>query len=96
MKKCQWSGNLRQMKSVIKRAAMLCEEKYIKTNHLPDEIISETGNMSDNAALHNEEYEKRKIMKALEMCNNNKSKAALMLKIDRKTLYNKMKHYNME
>lgn len=96
LKKCQWSGNLRQMKSVIKRAAMLCEEKYIKTNHLPDEIISETGNMSDNAALHNEEYEKRKIMKALEMCNNNKSKAALMLKIDRKTLYNKMKHYNME
>lgn len=96
LKKCQWSGNLRQMKSVIKRAAMLCEEKYIKTNHLPDEIISETGNLSDNAALHNEEYEKRKIMKALEMCNNNKSKAAIILKIDRKTLYNKMKHYNME
>lgn len=96
LKKCQWSGNLRQMKSVIKRAAMLCEEKYIKTNHLPDEIISETGNISDNAALHNEEYEKRKIMKALEMCNNNKSKAAIILKIDRKTLYNKMKHYNME
>lgn len=96
LKKCQWSGNLRQMKSVIKRAAMLCEEKYIKSNHLPDEIISETGNLSDNAALHNEEYEKRKIMKALEMCNNNKSKAAIILKIDRKTLYNKMKHYNME
>ncbi len=96
LKKCQWSGNLRQMKSVIKRAAMICEEKYIKTNHLPDEIISETGNLSDNAALHNEEYEKRKIMKALEMCNNNKSKAAIILKIDRKTLYNKMKHYNME
>ena len=96
MNKCQWSGNLRQMKSVIKRAAMLCEEKDIKANHLPDEIIGETGDTSENAALHNEEYEKRKIMKALEACNNNKSKAAIMLKIDRKTLYNKMKHYNME
>ena len=84
MNKCQWSGNLRQMKSVIKRAAMLCEEKYIKANHLPDEIIGETGDTSENAALHNEEYEKRKIMKALEACNNNKSKAAIMLKIDRK------------
>lgn len=96
LNKCQWSGNLRQMKSVIKRAAMLCEDKYIKANHLPDEIIGETGDTSENAALHNEEYEKRKIMKALEACNNNKSKAAIMLKIDRKTLYNKMKHYNME
>lgn len=96
LNKCQWSGNLRQMKSVIKRAAMLCEDKYIKTSQLPDEIIGESGDLSDNAALHNEEYEKRKIMKALEVCNNNKSKAAIMLKIDRKTLYNKMKHYNME
>lgn len=96
LNKCQWSGNLRQMKSVVKRAAMLCEDKYIKASHLPDEIIGETGDTSDNAALHNEEYEKRKIMKALEACNNNKSKAAIMLKIDRKTLYNKMKHYNME
>lgn len=96
LNKCQWSGNLRQMKSVVKRAAMLCEDKYIKASHLPDEIIGETGDTIDNAALHNEEYEKRKIMKALEACNNNKSKAAIMLKIDRKTLYNKMKHYNME
>lgn len=96
LNKCQWSSNLRQLKSVIKRAAMLCEGKYIKANQLPDEIIGETGDISDNAALHNEEYEKRKIMKALEACNNNKSKAAIMLKIDRKTLYNKMKHYNME
>lgn len=96
LNKCQWSGNLRQMKSVIKRAAMLCEDKYIKASQLPDEIIGESGDLSDNAALHNEEYEKRKIMKALEVCNNNKSKAAIMLKIDRKTLYNKMKHYNME
>lgn len=47
-------------------------------------------------SLHNEEREKEQILEALRHTNNNKSKAAMLLGIDRKTLYNKLKLYQID
>jgi two-component system response regulator HydG len=47
-------------------------------------------------ALRNEETEKEHILEALRQTGNNKSKAAQLLNIDRKTLYNKLKLYNID
>lgn len=104
-----WPGNLREMNNVIKRAALLTSKDMITLETLPQEIIfqSKFSLADDNrengvlakgmpdlksAALH-AEYEK--ILEILRKVNFNKSKAAMMLNIDRKTLYNKMKTFNL-
>ena len=47
-------------------------------------------------SLHDEAAEKKRILEALKQTGNNKSKAAILLGIDRKTLYNKLKLYDIQ
>lgn len=116
-----WYGNLRELKNVVKRAALLADGEYIETRFLPFEIsnyqtlhseetqpadsltvstpLQDVPFADDNAssaitlkgAIIDMEYQL--ILKTLAKCNFNKSKAAKMLKIDRRTLYNKMNLY---
>jgi two-component system response regulator HydG len=92
-----WPGNLRQMKNAIKRATLLAKESLISESELPSELLNkEPEEWNEGAALRDESYEKRQIIKALKESNNNKSQAAALLRIDRKTLYNKMRLYNID
>jgi two-component system response regulator HydG len=105
-----WPGNLRELRNVIRRAALLTPQGLISPKVLPSEISEYThqnsvspepfvvshhsgihkGNDLKNAASQ-AEYDT--IINVLKQVNFNKSKAAEMLKIDRKTLYNKIKSY---
>ncbi len=106
----QWPGNIREMKNVIKRAALLSDDSVIHAKNLPLEISNpekffsrESSPGEDNeqhvlntslkSAAHEAEYET--ILKVLKQVNFNKTKAAQLLNIDRKTLYNKMKSFNL-
>ena len=92
-----WPGNLRQMKNTIKRATLLAKESLISESELPSELLNkEPEERNESVALRDEMYEKKQIIKALKESNNNKSQAAALLRIDRKTLYNKMKLYNID
>ena len=89
-----WPGNLRQMKNMVRRATLLATGKFITMNELSD--LQQTANTpTANISLRNEETEKQHILEALRQTGNNKSRAAQMLGIDRKTLYNKLKLYNL-
>lgn len=90
-----WPGNLRQMKNVIKYATLLATGRYITRKELPGEL---TENLSShtNIQLKNVEHERDLIRKALQECGNNKTRAAQLLGIDRKTLYNKLKIYQLD
>lgn len=90
-----WPGNLRQMKNMVKRATLLAQNSFITLHELDTEVFEPTGN-SNSIALHNEETEKEHILEALRQTSNNKSKAAKILNIDRKTLYNKLKLYHID
>lgn len=90
-----WPGNLRQMKNIVKRATLLAQSNFITPLELGSEL-SETSLPHNNIALRNEETEKEHILEALRQTGNNKSKAAQLLNIDRKTLYNKLKLYDIE
>lgn len=90
-----WPGNLRQMKNIIKRATLLAQSDFITLDDLGSELL-ETPAPASNIALRNEETEKEHILAALRQTGNNKSKAAQLLDIDRKTLYNKLKLYGIE
>jgi len=96
----EWPGNLRELKNIIKRAVLLSKGNTIEKDVLPEELIMETlTNPSDSEfdlkALQ-ETNEREMILKTLQEVKNNKSKAARLLNIDRKTLYIKLAKYNIE
>ena len=101
-----WPGNLREMKNVIKRAVLLTHEGNITVNALPVEMLEAIRNPASKAnsasspvydlkALQ-ESQEKEMILKTLKEVRYNKSKAARILNIDRKTLYLKIEKYGIE
>ena len=95
-----WPGNIRELQNVIKRACLLTEDgTQIEVDSLPLEItdFSEMNKVAQPVELKNVilEAQKNEIIRVLEKVNYNKTKAASILKIDRKTLYNKLKEINL-
>ncbi|WP_410222112.1 sigma-54-dependent transcriptional regulator [Pedobacter sp.] len=97
-----WPGNLRELKNVIKRMVLLTPGILATADSLPDEMKiavasakSHVNNPSDLKAV-NESNEKALITETLIKVKYNKSKAAKLLNIDRKTLYSKMERYGIE
>jgi len=110
VKKCflnySWPGNIRELKNVVRRLALLSDGNEIQVDVLPLELFNYVGSYEKeksfsqlksqqdkpqdlkNAAL---EAEYDAILSVLIKVNFNKTKAAQILNIDRKTLYNKMK-----
>jgi two-component system, NtrC family, response regulator HydG len=89
-----WPGNLREMKNIVKRATLLSRGKLITIDEIPSELYMKKSTEGE-FVLHDRINENETIMKALEAADYNKSKAARLLKIDRKTLYNKLKLYDI-
>lgn len=93
----KWPGNLREMLNVIKRSALLSQGDLILKEVLPAEIKSPTSyQMSEKKSFSRKENERELIINALNEVDNNKSKAAKLLNITRKTLYNKIKEYEID
>jgi len=95
-----WPGNLRELKNVIKRMVLLSKTEEAGIESLPDEMmfsINQPSQLSgtDLKAI-NETNEKTLIMETLRKVKYNKSMAAKLLNIDRKTLYSKIEKYNLE
>ena len=90
-----WPGNLRELNNVVKRATLLTKGKYIGTHEL-SQSMTHTSQAAEPLALFDEQTEQQRIESALRATNGNKSKAAVLLSIDRKTLYNKMKKYGID
>lgn len=90
-----WPGNLRELSNVIKRATLLTQTKIIEKHTLPDELIYVEEEKSTSIKFSTKENEKKLILKVLDKVGNNKTKAAKLLNITRKTLYNKLNEYNL-
>lgn len=95
-----WPGNLRELKNIIRRSVLLSQNEYIPAEVLPEELLKEINeeqadmdenDIKNSLMLH----EKELIGKTLENVKYNKSKAAKLLGMDRKTLYNKMEKYGL-
>lgn len=100
-----WHGNLRELRNVIKRSVLITRNDLITMNSLPEElkvkneseyeVLEKTVTTLDlkTAAL---EAEKLVLERALQQANYNKSLAAKLLNIDRKTLYNKLSQLGLD
>lgn len=99
-----WYGNLRELNNVIRRAVLLTEGEEIQSDSLPQEIVQTAALNSDGDLIQENvgmlksiawTAERQAIIGILDKVNYNKSKASEILNIDRKTLYNKLKLYNI-
>jgi len=97
-----WPGNLRELKNVIKRGVLLSPGDTLLPQALPPDIkmpssyyLKQSQSEGDlkSASMH---AERELIMDALKKTGNNKSKAAILLNIDRKTLYNKLRQFELD
>lgn len=91
-----WPGNLRELQNCVKRATLLSQGDFIESEVLPAEFFQIQKQQSNNGNFSLSENEKEAIIHALSKAQNNKSEAAKLLKITRKTLYNKLKQYNID
>ena len=86
-----WPGNIRELENVIQRSIIM-SENIIDLENLPDYLKAPLPQESDETAGESlEDVEKKHILKVLSAVNNNKTRAAEILKIDRKTLRQKLK-----
>lgn len=96
-KKYSWPGNLRELKNVIKRSVLLTNGNEIPIEAIPREVLyAEPIHTAEEENFSKESNEKKLIIRALKETGNNKTKAAKLLNITRKTLYNKLEYYNID
>ena len=100
LKNYHWPGNIRELENVIERIIILNDDKIIKANSLPMEILGQKKNLKEPIIYFPEEginleiVEKELILKALKLSGQNQSKAAQLLSITRSALiYRMQKHH---
>ncbi len=98
LKQHQWKGNIRELKNVIERCIILCDNE-LTVEHLPIELQKADNTSTKGKTLSAFELasaEKLHIQKVLNYTNGNKTKTAELLGIALTTLYRKMNEYNLE
>lgn len=99
-----WLGNLRELRNVVRRSVLFAQDNVLRKENLP-EFLKETKKQITKVyikedvvdfSLNNKANEKEQILAALKEARGNKTIAAKLLQIDRKTLYNKMHSYDIE
>lgn len=95
-KRYAWPGNLRELKNVIKRSVLLTTTSLIPLDVIPREVIEASEKTATPKDFSKNSNEKQLILNALKEADYNKSRAAKLLNITRKTLYNKIEQYQIE
>jgi len=89
-----WPGNVRELENVIQRAVILGEQEVILPEDLPAPMIQEADkNLIEKGLIEKyslDQFEKEYIRRVLIEVGGNKSRAAEILGLDRKTLYRKL------
>jgi DNA-binding NtrC family response regulator len=100
LKAYHWPGNVRELRNVIERAIVLSKSDWIDENALPPYVRSATPPAKKLVIAVGSttvaEAERELIIRTLEEAGNNKAEAARQLGVDVKTIYNKLKMYNIE
>ena len=94
----EWPGNVRELKNVIQRAVLVCRGEVILPQHLPARFRSASPTRPKvvfqvGTPLH--EVEREMVVRALMTARNNRTRAAQLLGISRRALYNKLRKYGI-
>ncbi len=89
-----WPGNVRELRNVVERLSVLSTDGEVSAAEVALHLPSAAPEDFDGGLLSLEEIERRHIVKVLQRCGGNRARAAKILDVDPKTLYNKLKTYN--
>jgi len=100
LEKASWPGNIRQLEEVLEHASLRCERQQITTEDLPGDLKPATNaekedNQPELGGRSLRDLEKIAILQTLDLTSGNKSRAAQILGISEKSIYNKMKRHNL-
>ncbi|WP_417889945.1 sigma-54-dependent transcriptional regulator [Xanthomarina gelatinilytica] len=90
LERYSWPGNIRELENVLQQAVIMCD-KQVEIKDLPEHLKYQINFSENETQLPLREVEKQHILKVLAATNNNKTQAAKILQIDRKTLSEKIK-----
>ncbi len=96
--KYNWPGNIRELRNVIERVVIMCPNDIITRNYLPENIFGsekKENYITIPIGTSLKSAEKDIILKTLSTVSNNKSKAANILGLSRKALYNKLHRFGL-
>ncbi len=96
MKAYAWPGNVRELRNAIERAMIVAEGETLDVSDLPREVRTGKPGPRKEPFLSLAEVENRHLQRALRIAGDNKTRAAQLLGIHRKTLYSKMKRHGIE
>jgi two-component system response regulator HydG len=94
-----WPGNVRELVNAMERSVALAEYDEIQVGDLPEKIQDFTSShvlvagLDPSELVSLEEVERRYILRVIEAVGENRTRASEVLKVDRKTLYTKLKQY---
>src|SRR5579871_2665837 len=102
-----WPGNVRELENAVERAVVLASQSTVPVDVLPDSILQaagvrirsdESGSLPSDASLFEvvADFERRKIVEALEALNWSQTEAAEKLRIPLSTLNQKIKRLNID
>jgi transcriptional regulator with PAS, ATPase and Fis domain len=93
-----WPGNVREMKNVVQRAVLVCEEEFVLPEHLPPRFRRDDAGsplVSFQVGTPLNQVEREMIVRTLSATENNRKRAAELLGISRRSLYNKLRRYDI-
>ena len=93
LKSYSWPGNIRELRTVVRRATLLAKDDWITTGEID---IPDKGRQPGEYSLNDERMERATILKALEATGNDRKAAARLLGISRSTLYLKLRKYRLD
>jgi two-component system response regulator HydG len=101
LKKYDWPGNIRQLRNTIRTMVVMCDRDRLDLQDIPPEITQRRQLITGSrpaAGLGDvslDELEKKAIEETLAKTNGNREKTAKILGIGERTLYRKIKEYNL-
>ncbi len=94
-----WPGNVRELKNVIQRAVLVCNQEVLTPEYLPPRFLLDRPSptrVSFEIGTPLDEIEKQMVLRALAATGNNRKKAAELLGISRRAIYNKLRKHNIK
>jgi DNA-binding NtrC family response regulator len=94
-----WPGNIREFRNLMERTVLVCPEEEVDVPHLPDRMAGRgegTNGLSIPDGTSLAEGTRLMILRTLSQCSGNKTKAARVLGMSRKALYDRLRLYGKE
>jgi DNA-binding NtrC family response regulator len=93
-----WPGNVRELKNIVQRAVLVCADSVLYPRHLPPRLLPERAvrpTVSVKVGTPLIDVEREMIVQTLSFTRNNRKRAADVLGISRRSLYNKLRRHGI-